>query len=61
MAAIISIRKKMWDAERSNEADFDVGSGRRFKSGGEMSELLGRLPPREFRELDIELGVLQLG
>ena len=46
-AAIVAIRKKLSDFRRPDS--------------DEKQNLLGRLPPKESRELDIELGMLQLG
>jgi hypothetical protein len=45
-AAIAVIRKKL--AAGNDQLD-------------QKQDLLGRLPPRESRELDVELGMLQLG
>lgn len=59
MAAISAIKQKMRRAAAERGDAFVNGQGRR--NADEAQELLGRLPPREFRELDIELGVLQLG
>ncbi len=48
-AAIIAIRKKL-EVYGSDAASAD-----------KQTDLLGRLPPREIRELDTELGMLLAG
>ena len=47
-AAIVAIRKKVGHSTRRSESD-------------EKHDLFGKLPSRESRELDIELGMLLLG
>ena len=60
MAAISAVQKKMrlLAAAAGDDAP-DIGKGR--LKAEETQEFLGKLPPQEIRELDIELGVLQLG
>ena len=60
MAAISAVQKKTrLLAAAAGDDTPDIGKGRR--KAEETQEFLGRLPPQEIRELDIELGVLQLG
>jgi hypothetical protein len=57
-AIIIAVKKRVANERREKQAD--DGPVRCNHPNNEQA-LLDRLPPPEFRELDIELGMLQLG
>jgi hypothetical protein len=56
-AIIIAVKRRIANERRDKKPD----DGVRSNDSDETQDLLDRLPPREFRELDIELGMLQLG
>ena len=56
-AIIIAVKKRIANERREKQADDVV----RCNHPDNEQALLDRLPPPEFRELDIELGMLQLG
>jgi hypothetical protein len=57
-AIIIAVKKRIANERRQKQQAEDVG---RCNQQDDEQALLDRLPPQEFRELDIELGMLQLG